>query len=149
MKSMTSTRNTTTPITARWPTCLPQLALISDWEISFVTGTVSSMTATTWSLSSGVISSTWTRRAPPAVVTMGDAVPSMPESAIASRTASAFSCETSLEARGTRYWVPPVNSMPKAKPLTRTMPTATATRAPEMRYQSPLRWTKSIDRRQP
>lgn len=81
----------------------------------------------------------------PDVVTVGSALKSSSgDPPISSRRVSAVSWPETLEDRlSIRYWVPPVNSMPKFRPLTTTTRIARPTRAPEMEYQS-ARWpTKS------
>ena len=66
--------------------------------------------------SSRLSASTWIWTASsPAVLTIGLPTPSTPESTTAVRRASASSWVA--EATGTRYCVPPVNSMPRLRPL--------------------------------
>ena len=133
-----------TPRTARWATSWPQLAPISEMVMSSVgTPEASEITWATSSVSAVVISSTWMSTELPAVVAIGDSASGTPEPCTASRRSSAESWET-LET-GTEYCVPPVNSMPKLRPLIMIAATAASTNTEVMAYQSGRRWTKSID----
>ena len=90
---------------------------MSSWErssaLTFAVATIASVTTAASSRLSG---STWIWTASsPAVLTIGLLAPSTPESRTACRRASASSWVA--EATGTRYWVPPVNSMPRLRPL--------------------------------
>jgi len=83
----------------------------------------------------------------PEVVTTGDEAASTPVLATATRRSSAVSWVTWLEGSETRYWAPPVNSMPQLMPLKTNPEIATSTMTAEMAYQSQRRPTKSIDLR--
>ena len=99
-------------------------------------------------LSPTVSGSVWTRIAlSPEVVTTGAEAASTPVPATATRRSSAVSWVTWLCGSETRYCAPPVNSMPKFRPLNISPEIATRTITAEMAYQSQRRPTKSNDLR--